>query len=302
MKQDDQRADATQADAANRRADANRADAVADERNFDDAVEAVVKRLEANRANTLALCACLAICETRMPYREAEALIGQRPELNLSTQNAHALLRIMIDCGGVETEEVPEPACEPGDDKQDQPVDYTVRTTEAGRAALAQFEPTKRFGRMLQDEPAGYAQAYAIVLALCDIDDFKLINDVRGHQAGDIAIVCIADILDDLSGNHPVIRWGGEELLLVLFSTPDHEALRLCNQMREEVASYPISDDLGDFSCTLTFGLSAYDPELTFGENFASADRALYHGKETGKNRCVFAQSNQIERDGGNRS
>ena len=37
-----------------------------------------------------------------------------------------------------------------------------------------------------------------IVLALCDIDDFKLINDVRGHQAGDIAIVCIADILDDL--------------------------------------------------------------------------------------------------------
>lgn len=88
----------------------------------------------------------------------------------------------------------------------------------------------------------------------------------------------------------------------MLFSTPDHEALRLCNQMREEVASYPISDDLGDFSCTLTFGLSAYDPELTFGENFASADRALYHGKETGKNRCVFAQSNQIERDGGNRS
>ena len=141
-----------------------------------------------------------------------------------------------------------------------------------------------------------------IVLALCDIDDFKLINDVRGHQAGDIAIVCIADILDDLSGNHPVIRWGGEELLLVLFSTPDHEALRLCNQMREEVANYPISDDLGEFSCTLTFGLSAYDPELTFGENFASADRALYHGKETGKNRCVFAQSNQIERGGGNRS
>ena len=57
-----------------------------------------------------------------------------------------------------------------------------------------------------------------IVLALCDIDDFKTINDARGHQSGDIAIVCIADILDDLAGNHPVIRWGGEELLVVLFS------------------------------------------------------------------------------------
>ena len=110
MRQDDQRADATQADAANRRADANQADAVAADQSFDDTVEAVVKRLKANRANTLALCACLAVCETRMPYREAETLIGQRPELNLSTQNAHALLRIMIDCGGVEAEEVPEPA------------------------------------------------------------------------------------------------------------------------------------------------------------------------------------------------
>ena len=178
----------------------------------------------------------------------------------------------------------------------------------AGRHALAfRDQLTGLFSRhyltdYLEQEIERMSGEANIVLALCDIDDFKLINDVRGHQAGDIAIVCIADILDDLSGNHPVIRWGGEELLLVLFSTPDHEALRLCNQMREEVASYPISDDLGDFSCTLTFGLSAYDPELTFGENFASADRALYHGKETGKNRCVFAQSNQIERGGGNRS
>lgn len=128
------------------------------------------------------------------------------------------------------------------------------------------------------------------VLALCDIDDFKTINDVRGHQSGDIAIACIADILDDLAGGNPVIRWGGEELLVVLFSSPDHEALRLCNRMREEVAAYRIDDGAGEFSCTLTFGLSSHDPDLTFAENFARIDRALYHGKETGKNRCVFAR------------
>ncbi|MEI3230265.1 MAG: GGDEF domain-containing protein [Gordonibacter pamelaeae] len=93
------------------------------------------------------------------------------------------------------------------------------------------------------------------VLALCDIDDFKAINDVRGHQSGDIAIVCIADILDDLAGSQPVIRWGGEELLVVLFSSPDHEALRLCDRMREEVGSYRIDDGEGEFTCTLTFGL-----------------------------------------------
>ena len=129
-----------------------------------------------------------------------------------------------------------------------------------------------------------------IVLALCDIDDFKLINDVRGHQSGDTAIVCIADILDDLAGGHPVIRWGGEELLVALFSYPDHEALRLCNRMREEVAAYRIDDGAGEFTCTLTFGLGSYNPHCSFADNFARIDRALYRGKETGKNRCVFAQ------------
>lgn len=147
----------------------------------------------------------------------------------------------------------------------------------------------------LEQEIARASREESIVLALCDIDDFKLINDVRGHQAGDVAIVCIADILDDLAGGHPVIRWGGEELLVVLFSTPDDEALRLCDQMREEVAAYRVDDGIGEFSCTLTFGLSAYDPDLTFNENFSCVDRALYHGKETGKNRCVFAQSGPTE-------
>lgn len=131
-------------------------------------VDAVVKRLNANRANTLALCAVLAVCERRMPYRDAEALIDKRPELNLSTQNAHALLRIMVDCGGVEAVEVPEPAYAPGEEKQDRPIDYTVETTAAGRAALARFEPAKRFADVLRDEPAAYAQAYAAVLALCE--------------------------------------------------------------------------------------------------------------------------------------
>ena len=125
-------------------------------------VDAIVKRLNANRANTLALCAVLSVCEQRMPYRDAEALIDERPELSLSTQNAHALLRIMVDCGGVDAVEVPEPAYAPGEEKQDRPIDYT------GLAALAQFEPTRRFGETLRDEPAAYAQTYATVLALCE--------------------------------------------------------------------------------------------------------------------------------------
>ena len=157
-------------DAENATAENARASVVADDAAADDevaAVEAVVKRLKVNHANTLALCACLSMCETRMPYRQAEALIDERPELGLSTQNAHALVQIMIDCGGIEAEEVPEPDYAPGEEKQDMPVDYTVCTTEAGRAALALFEPTRRFARVLRDDPATYSSVYAAVLDLC---------------------------------------------------------------------------------------------------------------------------------------
>lgn len=137
----------------------------------------------------------------------------------------------------------------------------------------------------------------SVVLALCDIDDFKNINDARGHRAGDITIVCIADILDDLAADQPVIRWGGEELLIVLFSMGEQEALRLCEEMRAQVAAYRINDGYGEFSCTLTFGVGAFDPSRAFAENFARIDRALYHGKETGKNRCVMALSNASEEE-----
>ena len=136
-----------------------------------------------------------------------------------------------------------------------------------------------------------------VVLALCDIDDFKNINDVRGHRAGDITIVCIADILDDLAVDQPVIRWGGEELLIVLFSMRDQEALRLCDEMRAQVAAYRINDGHEEFSCTLTFGIGAYNPNRTFAENFARIDRALYRGKETGKNCCIVAHSDAREEE-----
>ncbi len=134
-----------------------------------------------------------------------------------------------------------------------------------------------------------------VSLALCDIDDFKNVNDVRGHQAGDIAIACIADIIDDMAAGQPVLRWGGEELLLVLLGFPADEAFRLCDAIRRAVAAYPIDDGEGEFFCKLTFGLCAYDGSRTFDDNFARVDRALYHGKETGKNRCVFPPNETVE-------
>lgn len=194
------------------------------------------------------------------------------------------------------TKRIPKAAMEPEEEQRLRAVNADLkRQLDVMRGLAFRDQLTGLFSRhyltdYLEQEILDVSRETNTVLALCDIDDFKTINDARGHQAGDIAIVCIADILDDLAGGHPVIRWGGEELLVVLFATPDHEALRLCNRMREEVAAYRIDDGVGEFNCTLTFGLGSFDPSLSFTENFARIDRALYHGKETGKNRCVLAQ------------
>ncbi len=162
--------------------------------------EAVRKALLANRANTLALLGCLRETLEERPFREAEdALAGSRA-MALTTQTPHALYAMLLKCGAVEAIEVPEEqgahagslpsdgagsagaadaadvdggadvavADSPSAELPDQPVDYLLHTTEAGRAALDEFEPTKRFSELLAVEPDGYGDAYGRVLALCE--------------------------------------------------------------------------------------------------------------------------------------
>ena len=79
----------------------------------------------------------------------------------------------------------------------------------------------------LEHEIARASRESNTVLALCDIDDFKTINDVRGHQAGDIAIACIADILDDLAGGQSTFMVEMSEVAEILRQATAHSLLIL---------------------------------------------------------------------------
>lgn len=179
--------------------------------------EAVRKALLANRANTLALLGCLRETLEERPFREAEdALAGSRA-MALTTQTPHALYAMLLKCGAVEAIEVPEEqgahagslpsdgagsaggadaadadggadvavADSPAAELPDQPVDYLLHTTEAGRAALDEFEPAKRFSELLAAEPDGYGDAYGRVLALCETGASKAAIEeaLAGHAA-----------------------------------------------------------------------------------------------------------------------
>ena len=125
------------------------------------------------------------------------------------------------------------------------------------------------------------------MIVMVDIDDFKKVNDNYGHEAGDTALVCIASLMDGIFSGHVVTRWGGEEFLLVLSDISMEEAVTLCEQLREEVSEFVFVHGDITFFCTVTMGVEEYRPQEDLRSNIQCADKALYEGKTTGKNKVV---------------
>lgn len=125
-------------------------------------------------------------------------------------------------------------------------------------------------------------------LVMSDIDNFKKINDTYGHDAGDVALVCVSNIMENACRRHRVIRWGGEEFLVVLFAVTKEEAFETCEQIRRDVQDFKIVHGDAVFSCTITLGICQYRGEGSVEENVVLADKALYWGKHHGKNQCVW--------------
>lgn len=122
-------------------------------------------------------------------------------------------------------------------------------------------------------------------LIMCDIDNFKIINDSYGHDFGDIVLQEIAQITtDQVKDNGYVCRWGGEEILILITSQLEEKAYRIAEDIRRNVANHIFKLDSKWIHCTLTLGVSTYDGHDTLEEVITKADYNLYTGKRNGKN------------------
>jgi diguanylate cyclase (GGDEF)-like protein/PAS domain S-box-containing protein len=121
-------------------------------------------------------------------------------------------------------------------------------------------------------------------LAIFDIDDFKKINDSRGHLFGNDVLVEVADIITkgirttDLLG-----RFGGEEFMIILPKTKLEEALIVAERVREAVESHAFNDGA---KITISGGLKEFHGE-EMAEFIKSVDANLYKAKRNGKNQVV---------------
>ncbi len=128
-------------------------------------------------------------------------------------------------------------------------------------------------------------------LALCDIDHFKALNDRHGHQAGDLALVSIAKtMIDGLRNNDIVIRFGGEEFLIILPGTGKASVVGTIEGLRAGIASLRIPLD-GDQSIGMTasFGIASFpdDSHQSYPGLLKLADERLYEAKRSGRNRVI---------------
>ena len=124
-------------------------------------------------------------------------------------------------------------------------------------------------------------------LIICDIDDFKKVNDVYGHALGDQVLKDISTTFKaNLRDSDFACRWGGEEFLMLV--PGDIEiAAAVAERLRAEVEKLTFDSEHGVFTITMTFGVSEYITGYRIEKLIKIADDNLYIGKRNGKNQVV---------------
>lgn len=133
---------------------------------------------------------------------------------------------------------------------------------------------------------------YPVGVILLDLDDFKSINDLHGHQQGDIVLKYTAKVLRRNSrGPDLVARYGGEELALILPHTDLEGTYAIADRIRKsiEAMEVPMLDGSGSLQITASVGAAA-SAHASKNDLLSAADKALYVAKGDGKNRTVRAE------------
>ena len=133
-------------------------------------------------------------------------------------------------------------------------------------------------------------------LILVDLDHFKSINDRRGHEAGDLVLRHVAQVLSDAVRTVDLCaRYGGEEIAVLLPQTTERGAAELAERLRSSLETRPVSYEGEQIHVTASFGVSTYPMPVPYGDWLVlAADKALYKAKAAGRNCVKVIQANHV--------
>ena len=130
-----------------------------------------------------------------------------------------------------------------------------------------------------------------LCVALLDIDNFKKLNDTLGHQAGDQALIHLAQVIkESLRPSDNVARYGGEEFVILLPDTPLHEGVEAVERLQREMTKKFFLNNNDRILVTFSAGVALRKSDEDQEDVVGRADKAMYIAKTTGKNRVVAAK------------
>jgi diguanylate cyclase (GGDEF)-like protein len=175
------------------------------------------------------------------------------------------------------------------------PVLEAKRLTETLREANLRDPMTGLHNRRFLEESVETLVAQAqrhkapMAILMLDLDYFKMVNDTYGHDAGDTVLKALAKVLTtSVRTSDYVIRYGGEEFLILLQETDAEKSLNVAEKIRAAVQELKIQVAGGMLQKTISIGVSGMPEDSdTFWQAVKFADVALYHAKDTGRNRVI---------------
>ena len=128
--------------------------------------------------------------------------------------------------------------------------------------------------------------SFHLGLAILDIDHFKLVNDTHGHDVGDSVLIEFVEIIQKHSRQDDIlIRWGGEEFILLMKIKNENDLFKALDHLRTVVEEYQFKI-VGTKTCSI--GATMHHKEEFVEETIKRADEALYEAKNSGRNRVII--------------
>lgn len=165
---------------------------------------------------------------------------------------------------------------------------------------LARFDPLtgvanrRHFVEMVEAEMARssrYGKQLSILMV--DIDQFKEVNDVYGHQAGDIILQALCETCKIVLRAFDIVgRWGGDEFAILLPETPPAIAPQVAERLRGAIENTVVDLEHSPLRFSVSIGCASHNARDDNLDTLLNvADKALYDAKRTGRNRvCVATQ------------
>lgn len=166
------------------------------------------------------------------------------------------------------------------------------------RDALTGLNNRAAFEQEMQEMLSrAHSEGRSVSLVVADIDHFKQVNDIWGHQAGDQAISGFGRLIQEtVRGCDIAGRVGGEEFCIAVWNCPNEPAVRLAERIRVALARLEHGEIGGDIRLTASLGVATAREGESYERLFSRADEALYRAKNGGRNRVDNADCTRAKR------